>query len=145
VSYIQVELDGLNKFPHVAKYAGMPVEHVSHGFLMLWSHCFRARADHVSEGEIVGFFGSKKAAEALCVFGFLEKVPQKTYRVKGAARYETMRAAKSEAGRKGRAVQLASRAAAGQVPGHVPSKSDDSWAADRTETGSLSEIRDLFP
>lgn len=126
MSYIAFELDALNKVPHVAMAAGLRAADISHGLLMLWSHCFREEVDHVSDRQLVGFFGTKGVGEALASFDFLEADIDRDgwWRVRGAGRYLRLRESRREGGRKGRAKQLeTTRALKSPVePGVSPGK-----------------------
>lgn len=117
MSYIQVELDALNKFPHVARAARLTVDVVGYGCLMMWSHCYRERVDTVTSDELAGFFGTPDIGPALSTFGFLEPLERGLWRVKGAGRYTRLSQARSEAGKRGKAAQMAGAVAiAGQLP-----------------------------
>jgi hypothetical protein len=80
----------------------------------------------VSSVQILGFF-SGDAGPALEAFGFLERI-DRGWRVKGCARYLRITEVRREAGKRGRAAQLATaqkadvRANAGQTPGKTLQK-----------------------
>ena len=117
MSYIAFELDAYNQVPLVASVAGMKPAEVTHGLLTMWIYVFRSSCDIVNDTHIEAFFGTKKIAQVLATFGFLEAGAE-GWRVKGGDRYKRLRATRSEAGKRGRAAQLkAARANAGQTPG----------------------------
>lgn len=108
-SHIQVELDALNNAHTVAVSAGIGPEKVVYGLNMMWAFCFRSKSQHVSKAQLRGFFGSDAVVGPLEDFGFVA-VDGDRFRVKGTDRYKSISEKRSEAGKTGRAKQLAERA-----------------------------------
>lgn len=113
-NHIQVELDALNHAHTIAVAAKLGPEWVVYGLNMMWAYCFRAKVEYVTTAQLMGFFGSDTVITPLIAFGFLEEDGDE-FRVKGTGRYTTLSEKRSEAGRAGRAKQLASRANGGDA------------------------------
>lgn len=107
-SHIQVELDALNNAHTVAVSAGIGPAQVVYGLNMMWAYCFRAKVQHVSKAQLRGFFGSDAVVGPLEDFGFVV-IEGDRFRVKGTDRYRSVSEKRSEAGKTGRAKQLADR------------------------------------
>lgn len=97
MSYLAVELRALEAAPHVARAAGIEEDTAVAGLLRMWAWCWREKKDHVSRGNVRGFFGAD-AADALREFSFLEEDEVDIYRVKGAERYLRISKARSLGG-----------------------------------------------
>lgn len=139
MSYIAFELDAYNQVPLVASVAGMKPAEVTHGLLTMWIYVFRSSCDIVNDTHIEAFFGTKKIAQVLATFGFLEAGAE-GWRVKGGDRYKRLRATRSEAGKRGRAAQLkAARANAGQTPGKTGQEPGQTRAVARAKPGPYTE------
>ena len=79
----------------VGRAGAMSEDAVLAGLVRLWHRCWADEIDTLTGDEISGLFafdaaradGSARAIGALVAFGFLETLPEMTWRVKGAERY----------------------------------------------------------
>lgn len=154
MSYIAFELDAHNKAASIATAAGIDRRWVVAGLVDMWAHCFREKTDTITSIHLLGFFGVDAGA-ALEAFGFLERI-DRGWRVRGCARYLRVTEVRREAGKKGRATQLAAaekadvRANAGQTAGksaandgfaqHLPSNSPASAQQTPGKSGKTSVL-----
>ncbi len=95
--FLAYELDAFDNAASIGTSCGIPVQHVTHGNLLLWRHVWRTQSDLVTTAHVQAFFGVN-ACEALVLFGHLEATPD-GWRVRGAAEWLRVMTAQSEAGK----------------------------------------------
>lgn len=113
--YITVDLKVIEGLASAVARAGALSEDAAlAGLVRLWHRCWADEIDTMSSDEIAGCFafdvsrpdGLSRAIAALTAFGFLEALPDLTWRVRGAARYLRLK----ESRRRGAAATNAVRA-----------------------------------
>jgi hypothetical protein len=97
MSYLAYEFDALEQAPNVARATGISEDTAIAGLARMWRHCWRTKTDRVTAVALRGFFGAD-VADALVIFGFLERVNSEVFRVKGAERYLRIDAARQKGG-----------------------------------------------
>lgn len=108
-AHIQYELDALNAATAIANVAKLGRQWVVAGLADMWAHCFRSHTDEVSDMQLAGFF-SEPIGPVLEGFGFLERVGDGRWRVKGTGRYVSLSEKRKAAGSKGgKATQASSK------------------------------------
>lgn len=87
--YLPVELDAMNKAPHVARGAGVTDDGAVAGLVRMWAECFRSQNPNVTSGQLAGYFGcpdTGRLERALESFGFLELGDAGQHRIRGSKR-----------------------------------------------------------
>lgn len=108
-AHIQYELDALNAATAIANVARLGRQWVVAGLADMWAHCFRSHTDEVSDIQLAGFF-SEPIGPVLEGFGFLERIADGRWRVKGTGRYVSLSEKRKAAGSKGgKATQASSK------------------------------------
>jgi hypothetical protein len=102
VSHLAFDLDALSLVPKVARAAGVPEGDIAWGLLQGWEWCWRQRTDVLTAVHLRGFFGVD-VAEALVAFGFLARLEDGTFRVRGAQRYLRIAEGQSKGGHSAKA------------------------------------------
>lgn len=98
--YIQYDVDAKKQVPKVARSAGMSTAEVGWGLLELWEHAWTADTDVVGEVVLTGCIGpSEQLRTALVAFGFLERLEDGQWRIKGTDRYSKADEARSRGGK----------------------------------------------
>jgi len=98
--YLQYDVDAKKQVPRVARSAGMSAAEVGWGLLELWEHAWTADTDVVGEVVLTGCIGpSEQLRTALVAFGFLERLEDGQWRVKGTDRYSRADEARSRGGK----------------------------------------------
>lgn len=108
MSHIQIELDVLNIAGAVATAAKVARQWIVAGLNDMWAHCFRVKSDEVNDILIAGFF-SEPIGPVLEAFGFLERVGDGVWRVRGTDRYTSLTERRKAAGSKGGKATQANR------------------------------------
>jgi hypothetical protein len=98
--YLQYDVDAKKQVPKVARSAGMSTAEVGWGLLELWEHAWTADTDVVGEVVLTGCIGpSEQLRTALVAFGFLERLEDGQWRIKGTDRYSKADEARSRGGK----------------------------------------------
>lgn len=132
--YIQVEFDAHNKANAIATAAKIGRQWVIAGLVDMWAYCFREQTDIVSGVLIVGFF-SEPVGPVLEAFGFLERVTETTWRVKGMGRYTSLSEKRRKAGQKGGQATQAARPEESSKTERSANESNDNAQANQANGG----------
>lgn len=121
--YLSFDLDALRRVPKVAAAAGVEAGLICYGLLQLWEEAWRSKKTTATFTHLRAFFPGAKPdalADALELFGFVEKQGPSTFRIRGAERYLRISKARSEGGKKASGNLLRGRKAAGDTTGAQP-------------------------
>lgn len=98
--YLQLEIDGKKRIPLVARAVGISPGEVLWGLVELWEFAWLAGSDNVTELALSGCIGpSEVLRDALAAFGFIERLEDGTWRVRGTDRYSKTDEARSRGGK----------------------------------------------
>lgn len=86
--YIAVDLKVIEGLAaSVARATGSHEDAILAGLARLWHRCWTTGSDQLTTGQLAGLFSGPNPIAALLEFGFLESMPDGSFRVRGAARY----------------------------------------------------------
>ncbi len=100
--YLQVDLDGMDKWPLVATGCGVRADAIYKGFLDLWNLCWRQKSGFVGLIQLECLFDmpgrGERLVDVLCAFGFMEKREAGLW-VSGSEKYLRISEARSKGGK----------------------------------------------
>lgn len=100
--HIEFDLDAKKRVPPAARLAGISEAAMGWGLPCLWELCWTLKTDEVNTDQLIGLFGGdgQQVGRALVAFGFAEDLGGGMWRVRGAARYLRITAARSAGAKK---------------------------------------------
>lgn len=100
--YLRVEIDAIKDAQGVAGAVGINLAQIVGGLNLMWAHCWQNKSDSTTTVQLAGHFCAPgiDLVPALMEFGFLEKLPDGSLRVRGAEKYLRISEAQSEAAKR---------------------------------------------